>query len=292
MISWIFGGVETILDDGENGVYLLGHDGFGMPAFHRLEERGLLQHGVTDRGYLLDARTINLVIGVKGTSLENFYQKRYQMINQFKPSEQAGILRWKLGGVTRQINGYLVGGLELSDGDRDHLFQKIPISIKCPDPTWYDPSGKLLEFGVGGGSDTFEVPLVIPMTVGASSISSSQSIVYSGSVRSFPVISITGPISNCKIVNNTTGDVLDFTGVTIPADRTYTIDLRYGRKTVVDDLGNNQISKLTTDSDLATWCLEADPVAAGGSNSIGVSGSNVTAETAIRLTFYERYIGL
>lgn len=292
MISWILGSTTLAVDDRENGIYLLGTDGFGIPDFHRIEERGPLQHGVTDRGYRLDARIINLVLGIKGSDLTDFYQKRSDLMSLFKPSNTAGKLRWEQNGVIRQVEGYLIGGLGLSDNERSHLYQKIAISIKCPDPTWYDPNGNYIGFGMGGGTDTFEVPLVIPMTLGASSINASELIVYDGSVRSYPIIVITGPITNCKIVNNTTGDKIDFTGYSIVAGDSYTIDLRYGYKTVVDASGASQISKLSTDSNLASFCIESSPIALSGVNSISVTGTGATAETSISMNFYDRYIGL
>lgn len=291
MISWIRGGNETALDDREN-ITLLSHDGLGMPDFHRMEERGPLQHGVTDRGYRLDPKTIVLVLGIRGNSLDDFYQKRHGLLDLFKPSNKPGSLRWKIGSKVRQIDGHLIGGLNFSDRDRSHLFQKAAIAIKCPDPTWYDPAGRSVEFSIGGGGDTMDIPLTIPFTVGASMIDTSQSINYQGSVLAYPVINIRGPITDCVIKNLTTGDKLDFTGHTIPSETTYTVDLRYGHKTVLDDAGNNRIDKLTDDSDLATWRLEADPVAMGGSNSIYVYGTDVTSLTGINLQFYERYIGV
>jgi hypothetical protein len=87
------------------------------------------------------------------------------------------------------------------------------------------------------------------------------------------------------ITNGATDDKIDFTGFTIGAGVTYTIDLRYGYKTVVDHLGANQISKLSTDSDLATWGLIA------GENSIGVVGTSITSATLISFQFNERFIG-
>lgn len=292
MISWIIGSTNKDLDDRENGFYLLGQDGFGVPAFHRIEERGPLQHGVTDRGYRLDARTINLILGIKGSDLTDFWYKRSEIIELFKPINTAGKLRWEYGGVVRQIDGYLIGGLEFSDSERDYLFQSSAVSIKCPDPTWYDPSLRIVVFSLGGGSDTMEIPLAIPLTVGASSINVSSQIVTNGTVRSYPIVNIAGPITDCKITNQISGDKLDFTGYTIPAGTTITIDLRYGYKTVTDHLGNNQIDKLTKDSDLVSFCIETAPIAPGGSNSVVVSGTGITEATEIKVTFYDRYMGI
>jgi len=292
MISWIKTGDEIVLDDRDNGKYVLAKDGFGMPAFHRFEERGPLQHGVTDRGYRLDPRLITLIIGIRGISQTDFYQKRETLLKAFKPDDTGGTLRWQEGSVVRQIEGHLIEGLNFSDSDREYLFQKAPITIKCPDPAWYDPEGKAIGFGIGGGGDTLTIPLTIPLTVGASSLNMSQQIQYNGSLPTYPIITIRGPITNCVITHSETGDKLDFTGYTISEDTVYTIDLRYGHKTVTDQNGDSQVHKLTDASDLATFRLETDPIVSGGANSIHVSGTNITASTEITLQYYEKYIGI
>jgi hypothetical protein len=90
----------------------------------------------------------------------------------------------------------------------------------------------------------------------------------------------------------TTGEVLDFTGTTIGAGEWYELDLRYGYKTVLDNSGANVVSDLSSDSDLATWHLATDPEAAGGINSITVTGSAVTEATSVHLVWFERYLGI
>jgi hypothetical protein len=231
-------------------------------------------------------------LGIHGEDLTSFYQKRSQLLDIFKPSNTPGTLKWELNGVVRQIDGYSVGDLRYSGSDRNYLVQRAVVTIKCPDPTWYDPSGQAVNFAVGGGSDVFEVPTVIPMTVGASSIDASQSIDYAGSVESYPTIRIDGPITNPIITNDATGDKLDFTGYTIADNDYYSIDLRYGYKTVLDSSGVNQISKLSNDSDLATFSIKPDPDVVGGINSMSVTGTSITADTKVSINYYERYLGI
>ena len=79
---------------------------------------------------------------------------------------------------------------------------------------------------------------------------------------------------------------------TLAAGVTVTFDLRYGYKTVTDNLGNNLIGTLTTDSDLATWHLAPDPEAPGGVNSIAVSGFYGSADSSIQILYKTRYIGI
>jgi hypothetical protein len=94
------------------------------------------------------------------------------------------------------------------------------------------------------------------------------------------------------ITNQATGDKLDFTGFTINASDSRTIDCRPGRKTVVDAAGADQIDELSDDSDLQTFSLEADPEASGGDNAVTVTGSGATSDTRITIVYYTRYTGI
>lgn len=147
-------------------------------------------------------------------------------------------------------------------------------------------------FALGGGSGGFNVPLTIPMSVGASTLNVTSVIDYGGTWRSSPVIVMTGPITNPVILNTTTNEKLDFTGTVLGSGTTYTIDTRYGYKTVVDQTGANKIADLTNTSDLATFHLAADPEATDGLNSIQVTGTGVTSATSVFVQYYERFVGV
>ena len=59
------GGNALVITDMDRYV-LEDYDGFGMPPSHRLTERGPLQHGETDLGYLLDPRLIQIAVKLAG----------------------------------------------------------------------------------------------------------------------------------------------------------------------------------------------------------------------------------
>ena len=202
MISWIVDNISYSLDD-RTDFYMMNHEGLLSIPLHRLSERGPLQHGITDRGYRLDPRTVILSMGINGTDSSDFYTKRATLASIFKPSNTAGFLRYVNGTTTRQLDCHCVA---IEEGERSHHWQNIAVALLAPDPTWYDPTKVFYYFGVSGGADTMEVPLVIPMTVGASSINAITTVTNSGQVATYPVIKIYGPITGPKIVNNTTGN--------------------------------------------------------------------------------------
>jgi hypothetical protein len=108
---------------------------------------------------------------------------------------------------------------------------------------------------------------------------------YDGTWLTYPVITAIGPITGLVITNNTTGQVITTTGA-IAAGRTYTYDLRYGKKTVYDDLGNNQIATIAASSNLASWAIVT------GVNSISIGASASSSPAAVSITYYTRFVGI
>jgi len=119
----------------------------------------------------------------------------------------------------------------------------------------------------------------------------SGNIAYAGDFDSYPTITMTGPIISPLITNTTTGDQLSFAGGTIGSTDVWTIETRYGRKSVLNAAGSSVEQYLSSDSDLATFRLVADPAATGGTNTISVAGTAGGTATAISLAYYNRYTG-
>lgn len=293
-------GVVYDLEDG-SVARLIGDDGWGMAPLHRLSERGPLQHGETDLGFRLDPRVGMLAFILRAGSEEAMYTARETLLDLFAPSGAPLALRWTLPGRTRQIDVQMVGGLALGSQERGVWAQKAAVTLKASDPTFYDPAGAAVTFALGGGEDALEIPMEVPMVVGASTINGLTTVTNGGNWLSYPhLIRIVGPITDPVILNVVEGMAggfhtmsqqavvmkLDFTGTTIAAGDRYDIDLRYGRKTVVNAVGTNKIADLTSDSDLATWHLTP------GDNSIRVTGTGATETTRVEINFFERYLGL
>lgn len=265
----------------------------GMADVRRITDRGPLQHGDSDIDFRLEPTTYPLGLLMTAATISDHYANRALALRLFRPSNTPLRLRWTLdNGDVRQIDAHINGRLVFGSKDRSGFGQRFVVPLRAADPTFYDPTQQAVVYGVGGGSGGFVVPLVVPLGVGASTVNQSKTITYAGTWRDYPIIIITGPITNCVITNTTTGDKLDLTGITLNAGTTYTINCRPGVKTVTDQAGTNKIADLTDDSDLATFSLEADPEALGGNNGISVTGSAATTATEIYVQFYSRYVGV
>lgn len=290
-LSAIVNNVTYSLDDGTY-CYWTGDDGLGMAPLHRLSERGPLQHGITDRGYRLDPRTIRLILDIKASTQADWESKRTSLLNIFKPSDTAMSLELAFSAATYRLDCYYISQMTMPSADRLGWNQTVVIELLAPDPTWYDPTKRFHYFTLSGGTDVMEVPIVVPLGVGSTTINENTSITNTGQVETYPVIRILGPITGPKIVNNTTGDELDFAGTTIADGNWYQIDCRYGYKTVEDQDGVNKIADLSDASDLATFRFDANPEAAGGINSLRVTGLSANSSSMVVLEYYIRYLGV
>lgn len=291
-IDLLVGGNTYSLTD-NNPIYIEEYDGWGEAPVHRLMERGPQQHGASDVGFRLDPRTGMFRLRIRAADASAMWTARAQVLSWFRPTTAVKKIRFTLdNGAVRVFEGHSAGAMTLPHAALDGYHQRIGCSFLCPDPTCYDPVAQVATFRLGGGGTGMPVPLLVPVTVGASAISESRTILYTGSWRALPVIRITGPITDCVVTNVSTGDKLDLTGVTIAEGDWYEIDLRYGHKTVVDRGGANRIADLTEDSDLATWHLAADDEVPDGVNSITVTGSGLDAGTRIDITYHARYTGI
>jgi hypothetical protein len=294
MLSVIIAGVSYSLDDGTLCHYI-DDDGLGMAPVHRIAERGPEQHGDTDIDFRLDPRIFKLVFEIDGTSASDLYNKRHSLIGLFKPRRSAPQLLWSLpNGNNRQINAHYISDMNLPNADRQSYSMPVVITLKANDPTFYDPDIKSIYFNLGGGGDVGEIPMIVPMLVGVSTLDASSIITYSGDWRSYPVIRIVGPITDpvIEVTHGTTSETLDFTGTTIASSDYYDIDCRYGYKTVADAAGTNKVADLTSDSNLDTFHIEADPDAPGGINTFHVTGTAITAATTVGVNYFERSLGI
>lgn len=290
MLDVIVNGTVYPLDDGVNSL-LIGDDGWGMAQLGRITQHGPLQHGVTDQGYRLRPRSASLVLFIEGSSRQDLYNRRDQLLRIFAPADTSLKLRWTLSDV-RQIDCFFTGDMSMPSSSRSGFNQQVAVNLFCPDPTFYDPAGDDVSFNLGGGGDALVIPMEVPMVVGASTLSSINEIEYPGSWQTYPhLIRITGPITDPVVTNTTTDEKLDFTGITISGGDYYDLDLRYGFKTVKDSGGTNKVSDLTNDSDLATWHIAAHPEVVDGENSIAVTGSAVTQATNVEISYFVRYLG-
>lgn len=264
--------------------FLMGIAGRGTPPIDYLVQQGPFQHGVTILDYRLEPRSIQLVHRRQSRDRDAYWDSRSDVLNLLRTNRQApnsldlGTLRKIMpDGTTRDIEVFIEKGPEfkLTDPNMwDEWSWTEVLRFFAPDPTFFNPTQQITEIEF------------------SSAILASGTVPYLGTWLDYPVIELIGPLDDPIITNTITGEVITMTH-DIANGRTVTIDLRYGEKTVVDDLETELIGTISSDSDMGTWHLAPDPEAASGNNTITVTGTNAVVDTSqVRFLFFERYWGI
>lgn len=287
-LAVVINGVETSLTNTTVGS-LIGHTGWGMPIVDNYALRAPGQHGDTWGGFALAPRVGSLIFRTPLADLDAMYTLRAAIMTLFSPSALITLKFYTPQGQRCFDCHFYGGGMDWTVVE--WAAQKYSIQLRASDPTAYDPNLSSWLFQLGGAANG-AIPSAIPSVIGTTVINQSQVISYGGQWLSYPRIVILGPITDCVVTNSSTGEKLDFTGTTIAAGDSYTIDCRYGFKTVVDSSGTNQIGKLVNSNSLATFHVAASPEVPSGINSINVSGTAITSVTQVSMTFYNRYFGI
>lgn len=298
MATWsiLYGNDELALT-GRNPFDLISIQGIGVPPVRRLTERSPFQDGDTDVGYRLDPRVINAVVLLNTSTRTGADGYRDRLYDYFKPlASQVALRCIRDDGAIRQIDCALIGMLDapVTDEDRIHAMQRMAIQLRAAEPIWYDP--QIRYWAAIGGTATgmygYAIPMAVPwIQTPVTEINTNITLAYAGTWSSYPIIKIIGPANGVTITNLTTGEVLDFPSLTLTANHWIEVDLRYGRKSVIDDLTANRIGELSDDSDLATWHLAPAPDAPGGQNVIKFEiGASATDATGIQIAYYDRFV--
>lgn len=306
-IQLVRGGV--LLDISDALTYgIVEYRGFGLAPLHRLSQRGPYQHGATDRGFRLDPRPVYFTINTIGTTHATMHEWRQILMAYLRPGIDPVGIRYNYkdsGGsfLQRQLDCFVVRGMDGATGDRLGFRQRDIVELVANDPTWYAPTALVRQISLDGGgtgvtlsdlglggiqmqlTDLGTGGSYTPMAGGSGSGSFTISMNEANVWDTYPTITAVGPLTNLTITNTATGDVIGFTG-TIPNGDVWTIDLRYGYKTIKDLAGVSQIGTLTAASALASFRLVP------GDNSISFSATSTSSISMVQFSYNRRYIGV
>ncbi len=291
------------------GRWVISQSGWGTPPIEYVTQRGPFQHGETVKDFFLRPRIIQLMIRREFCDRDAWWAGRFDLLEEIRPNRQTvatavvpGVLRRvQSDGTVRDIEVFIAEGPRfeprvLNRWD-EWSFQEV-LRFIAHNPVIFDPTRVDASFTITLDLELV-FPITFPITFGGGDLLDNINIDYVGTWESLPIIVITGRLDNPIIQNLTTGQRLELQTI-IPTGRTVTIDLTYGQKTIVDDLGNNLLGTLSTDSDLGTFHIapvpEAPQVAAAavptGRNQMRLSGSAPDASTTVEIRFFNRFFGI
>jgi len=277
--------------------HLLGFNDVGIPGVERITQRGAFQHGDTNVDFRLQPRTITLSGMVYASTTHEHMLVRSMLGKLFKVSNIPSQLRLtSTDGATvvdRQIDVLVNGGINISSDTVNGYDVFFEVELRADDPLWYDPNEQVVYLtGTSIGNPT-DIPAVIPRTYGTNGVDSSTNIAYEGTFVAYPIIEIfsgDAGLSNLTIANVTSNQLILITS--IPVNTTYTIDLRYGLKTVVDQNGVNRIQSVNPQSNLTTWSIIPGDAYGSYANNIVVESNNASTNSSVTLRYFTQYTAI
>jgi len=200
-------GVEIILSDAFYGI--TSAVGLGVPQMTIQEKKAPYQDGSTHIDQLFEPREIVVDGSISTGVLIDIYRYRREMSAAFNPKLGPGTLiyendngSWLLEGVTPQ--GPIFANKNANEGS-----QKWQITFHCYDPYWKNVNTK--EYSLSGEG--------------------TLSMTNAGDVPCPIDLVIYGPITNPKVINNTTGEYIQLIK-TFSATEIAIISTRFGAKTI------------------------------------------------------------
>lgn len=213
---------------------LLSHiEGLGHPGATSQKSQGVNQDGCNSEDSLLDARVIKLNVTIRTKNRLKLYELRRKIMRIINPktyNQDTGKRGELLIYYTNDYKKYRIYG-KVEDSaefnDRKNNHDTATISFYCEDPYWLDEAGKDIDIkSVKGG---LKFPLSLSTTF--SDVSFYKEIDNIGDVEAAIKIEYTGPATNPKITNETTGEYIQV-NMDIGEKEKLVIDTREGKETV------------------------------------------------------------
>lgn len=273
--------------------------GLGMPPVDYITQRGPFQNGRSVLDYRLKPRVVQLTHRRTGGCREDYWDIRADLLNLLRMNRgSSGLERGRLrrvlpDGSKRDLYVVIEQGprFEPRDpGEWDEWAIFETLRFVAHDPIIFNPVQQTASWTI---SETSELifPITFPILFGTAIINNSLDVTYNGTWLTYPTITITGPLYGPIIQNNSTDEEIVI-NYDLEVGDSLEIDLTYGNKTVTDGSGVNRLGTVTPDSDLATFHIAPAPQVTGGVNEFTVIGSNADANTAVAITWYDKYIGI
>lgn len=183
------------------------------------------RHGLLDRTSLYQARLIEVDNAVLAGDPADIWAALDELKAAFALGSDHLVQFQRTGLADAERVVARVAG-ELS-ADLDYASQGVilwSVPLLAADPRIYSDVLKTGSYVPGTGSGGMTFPLAFPLSFSGSS-STELTIENDGTFETPPVWTITGPAVNPQIVNDTTGEVIATTGLTLLATDTLVIDV-------------------------------------------------------------------
>jgi hypothetical protein len=259
-------------------------------ALHLSRIEGLLTGGIEFASYNIPqgntsafvsnyshSRVISVDIGIRGSSLVDFYEKRQALMLALYPPQQSPITFTYTSDDNEvyTFEGYL--RTTPNEGQRNGTYQEIGISIFVPSGTINKGNLNSITLEQTGVASGVVLPWTLPVLLG--DVSGTAVVVNNGNSYSPLDISIIGPGLDFTIINQTNGQSFKIEGLSLIAGQTIEVS---GTDLTVKQAGVSVYQYVASDSQF----LQLTP----GNNTLAFYvGSGETADTKAIITWYNTY---
>lgn len=277
-------------------VKLIAYGNLGASPTQFITRRGYKQNGSTEIDFLLQSRTISVELWHSPACDRQTYWDVRKELHDFLRPNRNGPMTFTLqtpNGNERSIVVRADPGLVFpSQSNNNNWNVQEQMDFLALDPLFFNAT----QSSVALSSTTqtqLVFPITFPITFGTSDVFlTTGSITYSGTWKSYPVITLTGPYTRAAITNVQTGVVL-MMSVAILAGEQRIITLTPGSQSITDANGVNKFSDLGAGSNLVDFAILPDPEVAGGIQEITVQMVGGTGGVSVAsISYFERFFGL
>lgn len=281
-------------------VKLLAYGNLGAPPTEFITRRGYKQHGSTEVDFLLQSRTISVVLWHSPTCDRQTYWDNRNALHEFLRPNRNGPLTFTLrtpNGDLRSIVVRADPGLVFPPTEQANNSWGIQenMDFLALNPLFFNGEQSLPTLATGDQEE-----LVFPITFdddhivfGLTGLFFSTGVfTYGGTWKAYPTITLTGPYTRAVIVNVATGIAI-YMSVPISTGDQRIITLTPGSQSIVNGLGENKFSDLGAGSNLIDFAILPDPEAPDGEQEIQIQ--LIDGETGVSdasLTYYEQFFAL
>ena len=289
MYQWIdaLGNNRNLSNLGNPGAVAvgLGARGLLMPPVDLTEQATPFSDGARITGTRYPTREVDLPLFVQAASASALRAQLRQIAGWFDPTFGDGTLRiTSADGSQRELRCRYAGGLERATDDIQQAgpdWWLLALTLRAADPFFYAVASVGVFFTNAAPVNFFPF---FPLTLSPSNLISTAQPRNDGDAEAWPVWTVTGPMTNLVLANNTTGESLTL-ALTLTAADSVVIDTRPGQKGVtktISGVSSNALGNLTPASVL--WAL------AKGANDVTITLTGSTGATTVALSFTPRYL--
>ncbi len=287
-------GLSLFVPDGV--VFVLSQGNYGAPPTQFQTRRGYRQIGETELDYTLDPRNITLTLKRNPACTRQEYWDNRAELHEFLRPNRNGPLTLTIrqpDGNRRSLVVRADPGLEFppEPPDENHWDVQEVLDFIAFDPIWFDPAETV--FAPAASTDTDLVfPITFPIVFGVSGVLFSTGLfTYSGTWKTYPTMTLTGPYTRVTITNIQSVIALTM-NVAIGVGEQRIITLTPGNQSIVDANGVNRFSELGPGSNLIDFNIRPDPEVVDGKQEIRAEFTDGTGSSAFRLEFNTRHFAI